>query len=68
MLTKENDVWMVAPYESAARHIATKAMISLGLDPDDFRTRDKIITGISAEVTNMLNQAEWRRVDYHDRR
>lgn len=50
-------VWMSDPArcESVARMVAIDAMIALGLDQNDFRTRDKIIGGISDRVNGTLN-------------
>lgn len=50
-------VWMFDEYrcESVARMVAIDTMIALGLDPHDFRTRDKIITGISERINGTLD-------------
>jgi hypothetical protein len=42
---------------SAERAIVVDAMTALGLDPNDWRTRDKLIVAISPRVTGMLNYA-----------
>ncbi len=55
----ESGVWASDenPAESASRLVAIDAMVALGLDPNDFRTRDKIITGISDRINGMLDDA-----------
>lgn len=40
---------------SVSRRVAMDVMRTLGLDPNDFRTRDKIITGISNTVDDVLD-------------
>ena len=55
--SKTTGVWMASTdnSESAARRVAVDCMFALGLDPSDFKTRDKIITGISDRIDGMLN-------------
>ena len=42
-LDKSGNVWMTSKYISYSRHIAQKAMISLGIHPSDTRLRDSLI-------------------------
>ena len=53
-------VWMsvASPYESVSRLIAIDAMKALDLDPNDFRTRDKIINGINNRVNGTLDAVD----------
>ena len=48
---------MTSQCDSVSRMIAIKAMISLGLDPSDFKVRDKLIMGICETVNDVLDQA-----------
>lgn len=58
-LTKDGSVWMVndegVVHTSAARTVAVDAMNAIGLDPQDWRQRDAVINGISANLTWMLD-------------
>ena len=49
-------IWM-SSYRgmSVSRMIAVDVMRALGLDPSDFRTRDKIINGINDRVNGTLD-------------
>ena len=51
-------VWMhdESRCESVARMVAIDCMVSLGLDPNDFRTRDKIIVAISGRINQVLDE------------
>ena len=60
MITKsDTGVWMwdERQFESVARVIAIDCMVVLGMDPSDFRTRDKVIVAISPRVQQALNEA-----------
>jgi len=60
MITKSNTgVWMhdEKRCESVSRMVAIDVMITLGLDPADFRTRDKIINGIHDRINRSLDEA-----------
>lgn len=57
MTKKVDGVWMVDETTSAARAIAFQAMLSLEVDPNDFRKRDKVIIGISNMLEQMLDEA-----------
>ena len=49
---------------SVARQLAVDMMVSLGMDPEDFKTRDKIIMAISPRVEGVLdhvNDSIYRR-------
>ena len=50
-------VWLTdgGRYESVARAVAVDAMRALGLDPNDYRTRDKIIAGIHVRLEGSLD-------------
>lgn len=50
-------VWMsdADRCESVARMIAIDAMCAIGLDPHDFKLRDKIISGIVTRVDGTLD-------------
>lgn len=56
-LFKRSSVWMVSgqPCQSAAREIAERCMIALGLNSGDFRKRDEAIHGISETLGGMLD-------------
>ena len=58
-ITKHGEVWMLDSESccSAERAIAVDAMLALGLDPNDWRLRDKLIQAISPRVTGMLDYA-----------
>lgn len=62
MLTRCNDtgVWMMdnARFESAARHLAIRAMVAMDLDPNDFRLRDKVIMATADTLNRMLDDAQ----------
>lgn len=56
-------VWMDGDSsKSISRVIAIDCMLALGLDPDDWRTRDKIIMGICRGVDEVLDQASGRKL------
>jgi len=50
-------VWMADEErcESVARMVAIDAMIALGLDPREFKTRDRVITAISDRINGTLD-------------
>ena len=50
-------VWMydIAACESVARAVAIDAMQALGLDPDHWRTRDKLIFAICPRIDAALD-------------
>ena len=54
---KSGTVWMTQNRQSisAARVIAEDVMTELGMDPNDWRTRDRIIATVSPTLTGMLN-------------
>lgn len=59
-------VWMHSEErtESVARMVAIDAMVALGLNPNDFKTRDKIIGAISDRINATLdhvNDSIYRR-------
>lgn len=55
---KQDSVWMtVEPHISASRAVAVDVMRCLGIDENDFRTRDKIIFSISDRIDGMLDYA-----------
>lgn len=59
----DEGVWMRSHsvhHESAARTIAQAAMMSVGLDVNDFRLRDKVIMGVSPAVNAMLDSVQAR--------
>lgn len=65
----DEGVWMrshAVHQESAARTIAQAAMLSAGLDVNDFRLRDRIVVGISSAVNSMLDSVQ-TRCDYLSR-
>lgn len=65
----DEGVWMrshAIHQESAARTVAQAAMLSAGLDVNDFRLRDKIIMGVSSAVQSMLDSVQ-ARCDYLER-
>lgn len=53
----EEGVWMEREWESVSRVIAIEAMTALGLDPHDFRVRDKVIMAISTTVDRCMDEA-----------
>jgi len=58
MITRsECGIWMdnAERFESVSRMIAIDCMLGLGLDPSDFRTRDRIISSISGRVDRTLD-------------
>ena len=63
----ETGVWMSSENRtqvSVARQLAVDMMLALGMDPDDFNTRDKIILAISPRVEGVLdyvNDSIYRR-------
>ena len=50
-------VWLCCDYRniSVARAVAEDAMRALDLDPDDFRTRDRLTMAISPRTDGMLS-------------
>jgi hypothetical protein len=59
LVTKsECGVWMrIGTGNSVARLIAEQAMLILGLDPSDWRLRDKLILGIDPMLGETLDSA-----------
>ena len=57
---KSGSVWRLDNEEgvSAARAIAVTAMLALGMDPGDWRTRDKLIWAILPQVDGMLDYVQ----------
>ena len=56
--TRSGDgIWMsdAKQWCSVSRMIAIDVMMAMGLDPNDFRTRDKIINGINDRVNGTLD-------------
>lgn len=55
----EVGVWMadVEKTESVARAVAVDAMLALGIDPNDFRRRDKLIEAIYPRINGSLDSA-----------
>lgn len=55
----DGGVWMhdAERTESVARMVAIDALRALGMDVNDFRIRDKVITGISARINSTLDAA-----------
>ena len=53
-------VWMYNEErtESVSRMVAIDAMIALGLNPEDFKTRDKIIVAISDRINGTLEHVD----------
>lgn len=49
---------MVSDTISAARMIVEEALHAAGLNPHDFRLRDKVILSISGTIDGMLNYAQ----------
>lgn len=58
-ISKSGNVWMLdsEPCVSAARALAVDVMMALGIDTNDWRTRDNLILAISPRVTGMLDYA-----------
>ena len=54
---RQGRTWMASPdrCESVSRMVAIDAMIALGLDPADFRTRDKLILAINPRINGTLD-------------
>lgn len=59
MVVRRTDVgvWLLPDGKSVERTIAERAMQSLGLDPNDFKQRDRVVLAISATVTSALDAA-----------
>lgn len=57
---KSGSVWRLDNEEgvSASSAIAVTAMLALGMDPDDWRTRDKLILAILPQVDGMLDYVQ----------
>ncbi len=57
---KSGSVWRLDNEEgvSASRAIAVTAMLALGMDPGDWRTRDKLILAILPQVDGMLDYVQ----------
>jgi len=61
---EDGEVWIVRGFNvSVSRAIATDVMLALGLDPNDFRTRDKIINSIYKRVNGMLDYVKYNQND-----
>lgn len=62
MLTRDHNtgVWMMdnERCESAARHLAIRALVAMDLDPNDFRLRDKVIMATADTLNRMLDDAQ----------
>lgn len=55
-VNKDGAVWMIRDSKvSVARAIATDVMFALNMNPDDWRTRDKIIDSIYKRVEGILD-------------
>lgn len=54
--------WMTGGYpdKTASRAIAEDVMLALNIDPQDWRTRDKLIDAIYERVNGMLDSAALR--------
>lgn len=59
---KDGGVWMASRErcESVSRMVAIEAMEAAGLDPDDFRLRDRIINAIHHRINGSLDDAAGR--------
>lgn len=57
---KSGSVWRLDNEEgvSASRAIAVTAMLALGMDPGDWRTRDKLILKLHPQVDGMLDHVQ----------
>lgn len=57
---KRGSVWMTDDQQhiSAARAVAVDVMRCLGMDENDFRTRDKIIFAIIDRIDGMLDHVD----------
>jgi len=52
----ETGVWLSANGLSVARNVAEQAMLAAGIDPSDFRLRDKVVLAIDGTIRESLDE------------